>query len=264
MADALDAGAVREAVVRARPEAVVNQLTELPSSYDARSLRRAAGPTTRLRTEGNAILLEAARAAGARRYVVQSIAVYAAPGPGLAGEEEPLATDAPGAAGAAVRTIAELERTALAATDLEPVVLRYGYFYGPGTWYAPDGSVADQLRRRRMPIVGSGGAVYSFVHVDDAAEATVRALAGAAPGVHHVVDDEPIALRDLLGAYARTLGAPAPRRVPRIAARMVAGRRGLPPRAPARRLQREGQARAGLAAAPARARQRGSRGAMMR
>jgi 2-alkyl-3-oxoalkanoate reductase len=223
--DALDAEAVQAAVEAAAPEAVVHELTSLPDRFEPRR-KDLYHPTNRLRREGTRNLLDAARAAGARRFVCQSIAFAYRPGarPEVMDEAAPLALEAPPPFGDGVRAIDEMERAVLDAGGLEGLVLRYGWFYGPGTYYADDGSMASEVRRRRFPVIGSGAGLFSFVHVDDAAAATVAAVERGAPGIYNVVDDEPAAMRDWLPDYAAALGAPRPRRIPVWLARLVAGR----------------------------------------
>lgn len=221
--DALDRAAVFAAVRAAEPEVVIHQLTALPERFA--QLRKGTEATNRLRREGTRHLVDAALAVGARRVIAESIAfLYAPAGPPVATEDSPVWESAPGTSAATLAAVAELERTVLTAGGIEGVVLRYGALYGPGTWYAPDGDITTQLRKRRFPIVGSGGGLTSFVHVDDAAAATVRALDHGGPGVYNVVDDEPVAYRDLLPGLAALLGAKRPRRVPRWLVRVVAGR----------------------------------------
>jgi nucleoside-diphosphate-sugar epimerase len=222
--DALDAEALREAVERAAPEAIVHELTSLPERLNPRK----AGiydATNRIRREGTRNLLEAARAAGARRFVCQSVAFAYAPGPRpeVKDEEAPLIVDAPPPFAEGMRVIAEMERAVLDA-ELDGLVLRYGWFYGPGTYYGEGGSTAADVRKRRFPVVGSGAGVFSFIHVDDAADATVAAVERGAPGLYNVVDDEPAALRDWLPLYAEAIGAPPPRRVPVWLARLFVGK----------------------------------------
>jgi 2-alkyl-3-oxoalkanoate reductase len=221
--DAFEADALRAAVSEAAPEAVVHELTALPDRFDTRK-KDLYDPTNRVRAETTPNLIEAARAAGARRFVCQSVAFSYAPRPdGVHDEEDPLFLEAPPPFGAAVRTISDMERTVLEAPGLQGLVLRYGWFYGPGTYYADDGATAQDVRRRRFPVVGSGSGVFSFIHVDDAARATVAAVERGAPGVYNIVDDEPAPMRDWLPAYARAIGAKPPRRVPLWLARLVAG-----------------------------------------
>jgi nucleoside-diphosphate-sugar epimerase len=213
IADVFDAGAVKEVVSRARPEVVVEQLTALPRTYTRESMSAAAPFNTRLRLEGGANVLAAARAAGARRYLRQSIAFWAVPGPGLADEETPLAFDASPAVAADARVVTELEDRLLGESDIEGIALRYGFFYGPGTWFARDGDVARQVRERQFPIVGNGDGVASWLHIEDAAIATVAAAERGNPGVYLIADDRPLPAREWLPAFARWVDAPPPPRV---------------------------------------------------
>ncbi len=225
IADALDASAVAEAVAQARPDAVVNQLTALPKRIDPRHIERDFERNDRLRSEGSRILAGAARGAGVPRLIAQSIAFMYEPGPNGAihSEEDPLVLDPPASFARTANAVKTLEQTTL---DAGGTVLRYGYFYGPGSAIAPDGSIVADLRRRRMPVVGSGAGVWSFVHVDDAAAATVLAL-GAPPGVYNVVDDDPAPVAEWLPALAQAAGAPRPMRVPAFLARLAAGEYGV-------------------------------------
>jgi len=223
MCDALDARALEQAVVAARPEVVVHQLTALPAKLDP---NRAGvyDATNRLRTEGTANLVAAAGSAGAGRMVAQSVAfIYAPVGEMVKDESDPTMTSAPGQFGAAVAAMLELERRVLEAEGMDGLVLRYGFFYGPGTAYSRDGSQADEARRRRLPIVGRGEGVFSFIQVEDAAEATVAACERGAPGIYNVCDDEPAPMREWVPAFAAAVGARPPLRVPKLIARMVAG-----------------------------------------
>ena len=220
--DIFDRGAVAEAVASASPELVINQLTKLPERYNPRTIDYE--PTNRVRVEGGRNLIAAATAAGARRLIVQSIAfIYAPEGDPIKDEEARPFTDAPGGFKSGVEATLTAERDALEATGFEGLVLRYGQFYGPGTYYAPGGSQAEDVRRRRFPIVGRGGGIFSFIHVDDAASATVAAVERGAPGIYNIVDDDPAPLREWLPIYAEALGAKRPFRVPVWLARLVAG-----------------------------------------
>jgi nucleoside-diphosphate-sugar epimerase len=220
--DVFDADAVRAAVVAARPEVVMHQLTRLPATIDPRRLAEAYAPNDRIRREGTANLVAGAEAAGVRRLVAQSVAFACVPADGPVDEDQPLALEAPDPWGNAVRAVAELERR-VGGADLEGVVLRYGFFYGPGTSFAPDGQQAAEVRARRLPLIGDGSGVWPMIHVDDAATAAAAALDGGAPGIYNVVDDDPAPAREWLPAYARALGAKPPRRVPAWLARLVAG-----------------------------------------
>ncbi|HME06002.1 MAG TPA: NAD(P)-dependent oxidoreductase [Bryobacteraceae bacterium] len=209
VADALDAQAVHAAVNKVRPGAIIDELTSLPKHYTPDEMRVAADRDRRVRLEGGRNLQNAAIAAGARRYMVQSSGFFYAPGPGLASESEALALNAsPGVSGSA-RTYTEIEDRVLGVKDLEGVCLRYGFFYGPGTWFHADGDIAGQVRERKYPIIGSGQGVWSWVHIDDAAAATVAALE-AEPGIYNAVDDDPSPMSVWLPAFAAAVGAPGP------------------------------------------------------
>jgi nucleoside-diphosphate-sugar epimerase len=220
--DALDAEAVEVAVRDAGPEVVISQLTRLPHEYNPRKIDY--GPTNRARAVGGHNLIEAARAAGVSRFVTQSVAfIYAPEGEMIKDEGARPWADAPEPFRSGAGSTLEHEREATQTPGLDGVVLRYGQFYGPGTYYGLDGNIAEQVRRRRFPIVGRGEGMFSFIHTDDAASATVASLQRGAPGIYNVVDDEPAPLRDWLPVYAEALGARRPRRVPTFLARLVAG-----------------------------------------
>lgn len=221
--DVFEADRVSEAVGAARPQVVVHVLTALPERFGPRQDYLAA--TNRVRTEGTSNLVAAARAAGARRIVAESVAFFYRPEGGWVKDEEaPLYDDAPGLFGRAGRAVQELERLVLEAPGIEGVVLRCGWLYGPGTYYARGGQQAEEARERRLPIVGAGTGTFSFVQVEDAASAFVAALRRGAPGAYNVVDDEPAPMREWLPAYAEALGAKPPRRVPRWLVALIAGR----------------------------------------
>lgn len=213
IADVFDADAVKAAVIRAQPEVVIEQLTSLPKTYTPETMQAAAQMNDRIRLEGGANVLAAAQAAGVRRYIRQSIAFWAIPGTGLADEETPLALDASPAVADGTRTLNEIEHRLLGNPNLEGIVLRYGFFYGPGTWYATDGDVAEQVRQQQFPIVGNGQGVWSWVHVEDAAFATVAAVDRGNPGIYLIADDRPLEVRVWLPAYAQWLNAPPPPQV---------------------------------------------------
>lgn len=223
--DALDRESLRQAVCTAAPEAIVNQLTDLSAPLNPRKYAQWLEPTNRLRTEGTRNLAEAAGEARTRLLVSQSVAfAYRWDGDGLKTEDDPLFGDAPGGFDRAVAAVRELERHTLETPGLDGIVLRFGYFYGPGTSYARDGQLAAMTLKRQFPIVGSGTGRFSFVHIEDAAAATLAALERGRPGVYNVVDDDPAEMREWLPAYAESLGAKPPRRVPRFLARLVANR----------------------------------------
>jgi 2-alkyl-3-oxoalkanoate reductase len=210
VADVFDADAVKAAIRRAAAEIVIEQLTALPKTYTRESMSAAAAFNHRIRLEGGANVLAAARAAGVRRYLRQSIAFWAVPGHGLADEEAPLALDASPAVAADARVVTEIERRLLDSPDVEGIALRYGFFYGPGTWFSPEGDVAGQVRQQQFPIVGNGEGVWSWLHIEDAAIATVAAAERGNPGVYLIANDQPLAVREWLPAFAKWLDAPPP------------------------------------------------------
>ena len=210
IADVFDADAVKTAIIRTQPEVVIEQLTALPKTYTGESMSAAAPLNQRLRLEGGANVLAAAQASGVRRYLRQSIAFWAVPGTGLADEEIPLSLNASPAVAADARTASEIERRLLETPNLEGIALRYGFFYGPGTWFAPDGDVAQQVRQQQFPIVGNGEGVWSWIHIEDVAIATVAAVERGNPGIYLITDDRPLAVREWLPAFARWLNAPPP------------------------------------------------------
>ena len=208
-ADALDAASVKAAMTQVRPDAVINELTSLPSHYTAAEMRGAAERDRRVRTQGNVNLLAVLRDAGVGRYVLQSGGFWYAPGNGLADESVPFAFDASPAVAAGSRRYAELEATATGTPGIEFVALRYGFFYGPGTWFRRDGDMGEQAREQRVPVIGDGQGVWSWVHIEDAAAATAAALE-CRPGAYNVVDADPTPQRVWLPAFARAVGAPTP------------------------------------------------------
>jgi nucleoside-diphosphate-sugar epimerase len=233
VADALDRDAVAQAVASAEPEVIVHELTALSGPTSVREARRpdrasAATMTNRLRTEGTDHLLAAGRAVGARRFVAQSFGAFrfARTGGPVHTEADPLDPNDPPAA---LRTVQAaylyLERAVTTIEWGDGLALRYGGFYGPGTStsLAPDAVVAALIRKRRFPIVGDGGGVWSHVHVEDAATATAVAVERGRPGVYNIVDDEPAPLREWLPDLARALDAKPPRRIPRWLVRLLAG-----------------------------------------
>jgi nucleoside-diphosphate-sugar epimerase len=228
IADALDPEAVGAAVSAARPEVIVHQLTALSGSLDLRHFAESFAQTNRLRTEGTDILLSAARAAGTRRFVAQSFAGWPMERSGgrIKTEDDPVDPDPPAAVRPTVEAIAYLERAVTGANPIQGLALRYGGFYGPGTSLQldpPAGEQIEAIRDRKFPIVGDGSGILSFIHIEDAAEATAIAVERGAPGVYNVVDDNPAPVRDWLPEAARRLGAKKPFRVPRWVGRVLAG-----------------------------------------
>ena len=210
-ADALDPKAVRTAIEAASPDVVIDQLSSLPAN--PADILKCIPDDTRLHHEGGGNLLTAARELGVGRYILQSKGFYLeAPAGQLAPESAKLRYDAPGVVGESARTMGAYEDRVLASPPLDGVVLRYGFFYGPGTWYRPDGPIADQARNGEASIIGDGNAVWSFIHIDDAVAATVAALT-AEPGVYNVVDDDPLPIARWLPAFARWVDGPEPPRV---------------------------------------------------
>jgi nucleoside-diphosphate-sugar epimerase len=213
IADVFDADAVKAVVSRAQPEVVIEQLTALPRTYTPEAMSAAAALNNRIRLEGGANVLAAAQAAGVRRYLRQSIAFYAVPGPGLADEDTPLAFDASPAVAAGVREVTELEQRLLGNPNIEGIVLRYGFFYGPGTWFNPDGDVAQQVRQQQFPIIGNGEGVWSWLHIEDAAIATIAAAERGNPGIYLIANDQPLPVNEWLLGFAQWLNAPPPPQV---------------------------------------------------
>jgi nucleoside-diphosphate-sugar epimerase len=223
IADGLDADAVLDVVRRHQPEVIVHQMTALAGVGSLRRFDHEFALTNRLRTEGTHNLLAAARDTGVRRVVAQSFGgwPYGYTGVGLKTEDDPLDPAQPRAQRRSFAAIAELERS---VTSTGGIALRYGGFYGPGTALSADGEMTELVRRRRLPVVGSGAGVWSFVHIDDMAWATLLAIReGAAGAIYNVVDDEPAPVSDWLPELARAIGVPAPRHVPRWVGRLAAG-----------------------------------------
>jgi 2-alkyl-3-oxoalkanoate reductase len=227
--DALDREATIAAVRDSAAEVVVHQLTSLSGATNFRRFDREFAMTNRLRTEGTDNLLAGARAAGARRFVAQSFAgwPYAREGGPVKTEDDRLDPDPPKGQRATLAAIRHLEAAVVGAGDLEGIALRYGGFYGPGNALGNGGYVVEQVRKRRVPIVGDGAGVWSFLHIDDAAGAVVAALERGAPGVYNVVDDEPARVSEWLPHLAQVIGAPPPRRMPVWLGRLAAGEVGV-------------------------------------
>jgi 2-alkyl-3-oxoalkanoate reductase len=232
VADALEPDEVARAVASAEPEVIVHQLTALSgkmSIRDARHPERApmAKMTNRLRTEGTDHLLAAGRAVRARRFVAQSFGAfrYARTGGPVQTEDDPLDPNPPAPLRPVVEALLHLENAVTTIDWGVGLALRYGGFYGPGTSLslAPDAVMAAPIRKRRFPIVGDGGGVWSHIHVEDAAAATAIAVERGQPGVYYIVDDEPAPVREWLPVVASALGAKPPRRIPRWLGRLLAG-----------------------------------------
>jgi nucleoside-diphosphate-sugar epimerase len=225
--DALDPDAVADVVAKAEPEVIVHQLTALNGPMKMRNVRRMAAATNRLRTEGTDHLLAAGRAVDVRKFVAQSnYAMLERAGGPVVDENGRLDPSAPKDVEEAVAALRHVEDAVTGITWADGIVLRYGGFYGPGTGIeaAPDAVMAELIRKRRFPIVGGGGGVWSMVHITDAASATVAAIERGRPGIYHVADEEPAPVREVLLELARVLGAKPPHRVPAWLARMLAGK----------------------------------------
>ena len=223
--DGLDAVGVGEAVARAEPEVVIHQMTSLAGSFNLRNFDKMFAVTNQLRTEGTDHLLAAAVAAGVRRFVAQGYTGWSntrSGGP-VKTEEDSLDPSPPAMQRESIAAIRHVERVVPAASPVQGIVLRYGSFYGPG---ASDDFV-DLIRKRRVPVIGDGAGVWSFLHIRDAAAATIAALEHGAPGVYNVVDDEPASVAEWLPYVARAVGAKAPRRVPVWLGRLAAGEVGV-------------------------------------
>jgi nucleoside-diphosphate-sugar epimerase len=227
--DALDPEQVAEAVGQAEPEVIVHQLTAIPAILDLRHFDRDFALTNRLRTEGTDHLLSAGQAVGVRRFVAQSYAAwpYVRTGGPVKTEEDPFDPTPPREMRESFQAIRHVEEAVLGAAWTEGIVLRYGGFYGPGTSMAPGAEQVELVRRRKFPLVGDGGGVWSFIHIADAAEATVAAVARGSRGVYNVVDDDPATVAEWLPALAQELGAKRPMHVPRLIGRLFAGEAGV-------------------------------------
>jgi nucleoside-diphosphate-sugar epimerase len=225
VADALDPEAVAQAVAEAAPDVIVHQLTALSGTLDLRHMERFFELTNRLRSEGTDHLLAAGRAVGIKRFVAQSYAgwPFARTGGPVKAEDDPLDPTPPDAMLTTLAAIRHLEEAVTGASWTEGIALRYGGFYGPGTGLTHQGEQAELLEKRKWPIIGDGGGIWSFVQIEDAAAATVAAIEHGERGVYNVVDDEPAPVREWLPAVADALGAPKPRRVPRWLGRLAAG-----------------------------------------
>jgi nucleoside-diphosphate-sugar epimerase len=226
--DALDPDQVAQAVGEAKPDVIVHQLTAI-GSLDMRQFDRDFALTNRLRIEGTDHLLSAGQAVGVRRFVAQSYGAwfYVRTGGPVKSEEDPLDPTLAREMRETLAAIGHLEEAVLGAQWTEGIVLRYGAFYGPGTSMAPGGDQFEIVRKRKFPLIGDGGGVWSFIHVADAAEATVAAVERGHRGVYNVVDDDPAPVAEWLPALAHELGAKKPMRVPRFVGRLFAGEAGV-------------------------------------
>jgi len=216
LADAFDSDELTTAIRQAEPEVIIHQLTALTSAGNFKRFDEEFALTNRLRTEATDTMLSAARLVGARRFIAQSFCgwPFAREGGPVKTEEDPLDPNPPASFSKTLAAIRYLEEAVRTTTDLQALALRYGIFYGPGTGIAKDGSIVELVRKRRIPIVGDGAGIWSFIHVVDAARATVAAVLHGEPGVYNVVDDEPARVSEWLPVLAEAVGAKPPRRVP--------------------------------------------------
>lgn len=227
--DAFDSARLTAVVERSRPNIIVNQLTRIPDRIDPSKIGDQMEETNRLRTEATANLLFAARHCGVKRFLSQSVAFLydfdARSGPGDRPADEDRRFVRPEDAGFAslVDAVKECERLTTVDDDIDGLILRYGFFYGPDTPYEPGGTTAEDIRGRKWPILGRGQGRFSFIHVDDAADATAEAVVAGLKGVYNVVDDVPAPVAEWLPDVAERLGAPAPRRIPSWLGRFLAG-----------------------------------------
>lgn len=229
VADALDRDAVRDAVLQARPTVVIHQMTALTKMRNLKHFDDEFELTNRLRTEGTEYLLTAARAAGAERFIAQSYTGWpnARTGDRVKSEEDPLDTNPPEAMRRTLDAIRQLEQMVPGASGLTGIVLQYGSFYGHGTSIGEGGDIYEMVRKRRFPIVGDGAGVWSFIHIDDAAQATGLALGEVPAGIYNIVDDEPAEVSVWLPELARAIGAKPPYHLPAWIGRLVIGDAGL-------------------------------------
>jgi nucleoside-diphosphate-sugar epimerase len=227
--DVLDPDDVARVVAQVEPEVIIHQLTALDRPFDTRNFDRTFHDTNRLRTEATDHLLAAGRAVGVKRFIAQSYAgwPFARTGGAVKSEDDPLDPAPAKGMRESFDAILHLERAVTGADWTEGIVLRYGGFYGPGTGLSAEGGAqADLLRERKFPVVGDGGGVWSFVQIEDAAEATVAAVTRGRRGIYNIVDDDPAPVAEWLPAAAKAVGAPPPRHVPRWMGRIFAGEAG--------------------------------------
>jgi nucleoside-diphosphate-sugar epimerase len=208
----LDASAVSSTVENIRPDIVIDMLTHLPKEYTPEAMRDAAEMDAKIRREGGANLQAAAEKYVAKRYIAQSSGFWYAPGEGLANESTPLATNATPGIAAGAKLYEEIEQRVLESSKIEGVALRFGFFYGPGTWFYPNENMAVQILKQEFPIIGQGEGVWNFVHIEDAAKAIASSIY-CTSGIYNVINDRPSPMREWLPAFARFLDAPHPLRI---------------------------------------------------
>jgi nucleoside-diphosphate-sugar epimerase len=229
VADALDKEGLTAAIRRAEPEVIIHQLTSLAGVGNFKKFDEEFALTNRLRTKATDTMIEAARLAGTRRFIAQSFCgwPFAREGGKVKTEEDPLDANPPASFSRTLAAIRYLEDAVSCATDVEALALRYGFFYGPGTGIAKDGAVVELIRKRRFPIVGGGGGIWSFIHIRDVALATAAAISSGEPGIYNVVDDEPAAVSAWLPVLADAVGAKPPRKLPAWLGKLLIGDGGV-------------------------------------
>jgi nucleoside-diphosphate-sugar epimerase len=227
--DALNEKAVLAVVQRAQPEVILHELTAIPSSFDMKRFDEEFAVTNMLRKEGTDFLLAAAQKTGCRRFIAQSYAgwPYERTGSWIKNEEDPLISTPVPSARKTFAAILHLESAVRNASAIEGFVLRYGSFYGPGTSLGPGGSVLEEVRKRRVSVVGNGAGRWSFLHIDDAASATLAAVVASSPGLYNICDDEPSPVSEWLPFLAAAVGAKAPRHIPAWLGRLAIGEYGV-------------------------------------
>jgi nucleoside-diphosphate-sugar epimerase len=223
LADALNKEELRKAILDTRPEVIIHQLTAIPAALDLRKFDRDFALTNRFRTEGTDVMLAAARRAGTRRFIAQSFCgwPFVREGGPVKTEEDPLDPNPPAAFSETLAALRHLESAVKKTRDLDAIALRYGFLYGPGTGISSQGSTVGLVRKRKIPIVGDGAGIWSFIHVGDAARATVAAISRGRPGIYNIVDDEPAPVATWLPMLADAVGARPPHRVPAWLARFA-------------------------------------------
>lgn len=229
LADALNKEELTKAILDTRPEVIIHQLTAIPAALDLRKFDRDFALTNRFRSEATDVLLAAALEAGTRRFIAQSFCgwPFAREGGPVKTEEDPLDPNPPAALSETLAALRHLESAVQEAKDLEAITLRYGFLYGPGTGISSQGSTVALVRKRKIPIVGDGDGIWSFIHVGDAARATVAAISRGRPGIYNIVDDEPAPVATWLPMLADTVGARPPHKVPAWLARFAIGEGGV-------------------------------------